>query len=136
MQSRLAVALVGSCLAACSASPGAIDYDGAALYAGNCANCHGTYGEGDGAVTPDLSVAMQDLRYLSARNDGAYPDEFVRRIVDGREVRIAHGPEGMPTWGNVFAQQEGYDESADKRVVGKIDAIVEFLASIQIAEEE
>jgi mono/diheme cytochrome c family protein len=111
-----------------------IDYDGAELYALNCANCHGIYGEGDGEVMPDLSVVLLDLRYLAARNGGIYPAEFVQQIIDGRETRAAHGPAGMPVWGAEFARGEGTSEPAQARVALKIEAIVEFLGSLQIVE--
>lgn len=111
-----------------------IVYDGAELYALNCANCHGIYGEGDGEVTPDLSVVLLDLRYLAARNGGVYPFEFVQQIIDGREMRAAHGPKGMPVWGAEFARGEGTSEAAEARVADKIDAIVGFLDSLQIIE--
>ena len=109
-------------------------YDGAELYALNCSNCHGVYGEGDGAVTPALSVVLMDLRRLSARNDGEFPTEFVTRIIDGREVRAAHGPEGMPTWGAEFSRGEGLGEDAQARVAAKIGAIADFLREIQIED--
>jgi mono/diheme cytochrome c family protein len=110
------------------------EYDGGELYALNCANCHGIYGEGDGAVTPDLSVVLLDLRYLAARNGGVYPTDFVRQIIDGRETRAAHGPSGMPVWGAEFARGEGTSEAAEARVESKIEAIVSFLESLQIVE--
>lgn len=117
------------------AGPAAADtYDGAELYAMNCANCHGIYGEGDGIVTPDLSTVMLDLRYLSERNDGVFPARFVRQIIDGREVRAAHGPTGMPVWGAEFTRSEGVGEDAQSRVDEKIGAIAGFLESIQILE--
>lgn len=109
-------------------------YDGAELYAMNCANCHGIYGEGDGIVTPDLSTVLLDLRYLSARNDGVFPAPFVAQIVDGREVRAVHGPAGMPVWGAEFTRSEGVGEAAQSRVDEKIGAIVRFLESIQIPD--
>ncbi len=111
------------------------DYDGAELYALNCANCHGTYGEGDGSVTPDLAVVLLDLRYLAARNEGTFPNEFVRDIIDGREMRAAHGPQGMPIWGAEFARGEGTSEAAEARVAGKIDALTTFLELIQLDED-
>ena len=131
------IALLTACLSApvtVWAEPPAADisYDGAELYALNCANCHGTYGEGDGALTPDLNVVLLDLRYLSERNGGTYPAEFVEKIIDGRETRAAHGPTGMPVWGAEFARSEGTSESAEARVSLKIQAIVDFIASIQI----
>jgi nitrite reductase (NO-forming) / hydroxylamine reductase len=107
-------------------------YSGAELYASNCANCHGTYGEGDGIVMPSLSVVLKDLRYLSARNDGRFPGDFVRAIIDGRATRAAHGPEGMPVWGAEFARSEGYDGAAEQRVKAKIDALEDFLRSMQV----
>ncbi len=111
-----------------------VEYDGAELYALNCSNCHGIYGEGDGAVTPDLSVVLLDLRYMAARNGGVFPADFVRQIIDGRESRAAHGPAGMPVWGAEFSRGEGTSDKAQERVTDKIDAIVEFLASLQIMD--
>ena len=135
------LAALAALLAACQwswADPGAAvavpEYDGSALYAANCANCHGTYGEGDGIVTPSLAVVLQDLRYLAERNGGEFPAEFIREIVDGRAMRAAHGPDGMPMWGAEFARGEGFDEAAEARVSAKIQALVDFLASIQITE--
>ena len=107
-------------------------YNGADLYQLNCANCHGTYGEGDGAITPDLSVVLLDLRYMSARNGGTFPEEFVVKIIDGRETRAAHGPAGMPVWGAEFARQEGLDDAAETRVSAKIAALTDFLEDIQL----
>ncbi|MGK0223252.1 MAG: mono/diheme cytochrome c family protein [Limisphaerales bacterium] len=119
-------------LSGCEGASAVPNYDGTALYLNNCSNCHGVYGEGNGAVTPSLTVVMQDLRYLADRNSGTFPTEFVRKIVDGRETRAAHGPEEMPMWGNVFTTQEGVDRAAQIRVDAKIGSLVEFLDSIQI----
>ena len=111
-----------------------ITYEGSELYALNCANCHGTYGEGDGAVTPDLNVVLLDLRFLADRNGGEFPADFVVKIIDGRETRAAHGPTGMPVWGAEFARGEGTSEAAEARVQQKIQAIVEFISSIQLSQ--
>ena len=131
MRSSLRHLILGSLLLGPAAFAGG-DFDGAELYALNCSNCHGIYGEGDGAVTPSLSVVLLDLRYLSARNEGTFPSEFVTRIVDGRETRAAHGPAGMPVWGAEFARAEGTGEAAEARVAERIAAIVEFLETIQL----
>jgi len=113
---------------------------GVDLYLNNCANCHGDYGEGNGAVTPSLNVVLQDLRYLSARNDGEFPDAFVRQIIDGRETRASHGPKDMPVWGAEFMARSGYDggnfAEAEARVAERIDALVAFLRQIQIREAD
>ena len=129
--SSLWILLIGGCANATEPLP---EYDGAELYALNCANCHGTYGEGDGAVTPSLSVVLLDLRYLAQRNDGEFPEAFVSQIIDGREMRAAHGPSGMPVWGAEFARGEGLDDQAQRRVAAKIEAITRFLEQIQVTE--
>ncbi|MEM8767777.1 MAG: cytochrome c [Pseudomonadota bacterium] len=140
--SPIPLALAAVLLAGLATSAAAADsaeatpaYDGAELYALNCANCHGTYGEGDGRVTPALSVVLLDLRYLAARNEGEFPTEFVRDIIDGREMRAAHGPQGMPVWGAEFARGEGTSDAAEARVAGKIDALTAFLEAIQQDDE-
>ncbi len=120
-------------VATCSLAGEPPQYDGQALYLNHCANCHGTYGEGDGAVTPSLNVVLQDLRYLSQRNDGQFPRAWLTRIIDGRESRQAHGPYDMPVWGAVLQTQEGYDEPANARVTAKIDAMVSYLETMQVS---
>lgn len=132
MSPWLLMMAVVSFAAACTPSVSATDYNGADLYQLNCANCHGTFGEGDGAVTPDLSVVLLDLRYLSDRNDDVYPREFVTDIIDGRVTRAAHGPASMPVWGVEFSRTEGLDKEAAARVTAKIDSLVDYLESIQL----
>ncbi len=131
MRARSIIAICLCTMSACSATETPPTYDGQALYFSNCANCHGTYGEGDGAVSPALEVVLQDLRYLTARSDG-FPREWLTTIIDGREYRQAHGPVGMPVWGDVFTSQEGYDEAAQQRVDLKVSALVNYLESMQI----
>jgi cytochrome c553 len=103
---------------------------GAELYASNCATCHGTYGEGDGPMAPSLSTSLKDLRYLAQRNEGEFPADFVRAIIDGRAMRAAHGPEGMPVWGAVFSAAEG--DGAEAGAEAMIDALVQFLRATQV----
>ena len=126
------IASVALVFAAISMDAAAQSYDGAELYTLNCSNCHGIYGEGDGVLTPDLSVVLLDLRYLSQRNGGTFPETFVINIIDGREVRAAHGPTGMPVWGAEFSRSEGFGDDAQERVSARIIAISEFLERIQI----
>ncbi|MDH3642746.1 MAG: cytochrome c [Gammaproteobacteria bacterium] len=111
---------------------GAAEYDGAELYMANCSNCHGVYGEGDGIVTPALAVVLQDLRYISEQNGGTFPRQVITEIIDGRDLRVAHGPDGMPVWGNAFSHTEGYSDAAQSRVGAKIEALVDFVESMQI----
>lgn len=128
----LAATLAGAIPAAAEAP------DGVELYLNNCANCHGDYGEGNGAVTASLNAVLKDLRYLSARNGGEFPEAFVRQIIDGRETRASHGPRAMPVWGAEFMAQVGYEggdfDAAEAQVAMRIDALVDFLRRIQIEE--
>lgn len=130
MKRHLAHLLLAAVLVPLAAS--AEDYDGAELYMANCSNCHGVYGEGDGIVTPDLAVVLQDLRYITERNNGKFPRRVIAEIIDGRELRLAHGPDGMPVWGSAFSRSEGYSEAAQQRVASKIAALVDFVESMQI----
>jgi len=135
VRSGIALTLLLAASTAIPAEPDADDsLDGGSLYANHCAGCHGLFGEGDGIITPSLAVVLQDLRYLTARNNGEYPREFIVDIVDGRAVRAAHGPEGMPVWGAELARDEPFDEQTEQRVNAKIDALADFLESIQINE--
>lgn len=115
------------------AAPEPAPVDGGALFAEHCANCHGTFGEGDGVLAPSLSVVLQDLRYLRVRNSGEFPRDFIIEIIDGRAGRAAHGPEGMPVWGAELARGEPFDERTEARVNAKIEALADFLESIQIS---
>lgn len=102
-------------------------YSGSELYRRFCASCHGIGGEGDGPVAPTLRVMVPDLTRLSQRRRGEFPAEAVRRIVDGRDVRAAHGARRMPVWGFEF-RAAGTDGPAADALV---ERIVEYLRSIQ-----
>lgn len=104
---------------------------GAALYQTHCSNCHGPYGGGDGPLAGSLGNAPLDLRDLSARNDGVFPRAFVTEIIDGRASRAAHGPADMPVWGAELASGSPVDPTTEPTVAQAIDALTEFLASIQ-----
>jgi mono/diheme cytochrome c family protein len=129
---RVFACVVWVAFASVATPAAAADPSGAELYAQNCATCHGVYGEGDGPMAPMLSIPMQDLRYLSARNGGTFPRELVMNLIDGRERRAAHGGE-MPVWGTEFLQQEGYSDVMEAFVAQKIAALTDFLESIQVA---
>jgi mono/diheme cytochrome c family protein len=95
-----------------------------------CAVCHGKEAKGDGPLAGSLRFAPVDLTLLAKRNGGVYPSEMVFRIIDGRKPVKGHGGPDMPTWGDAFkASADGYTE---ERVKAKIDALVEFLKSIQV----
>lgn len=56
---------------------------GAALFAENCAACHGTEAQGDGPVAATLATQPPDLTRIAARRDGVWPIFEVMSILDG-----------------------------------------------------
>lgn len=71
-------------------------------YLANCARCHETNGKGDGDYAQFHKVRIPDLTLLSSRNNGVFPAERVREIIDGTQVIIVHGNPGMPVWGDKY----------------------------------
>ena len=106
------------------------DATGRQLYERFCASCHGEAGFGDGPVASSLKVLVPDLTRLY-RRDGSFPDERVRRIIDGREVYPVHGSRYMPVWGQEFRAAEGADAPAGEDSRRMVDKLVEYLRSIQ-----
>jgi mono/diheme cytochrome c family protein len=100
------------------------------LYEIYCSNCHGEKGEGDGPTAEVLTVRPPDLARMAERNDDEFPDNEVRRIIDGRDVVRAHGRSQMPLWGLAFQQLET-DTVQEGEVRAKIDQLVAYLKSIQ-----
>jgi len=110
-------------------------YSGQALYATNCANCHGQYGEGNGPMAADLTKTPPDLRHLAASNGGVFPRERIVDIIDGRVIVAAHGGREMPVWGQAFSALND-DESMSPADIeadthARIAALVDFLKRIQ-----
>jgi mono/diheme cytochrome c family protein len=118
-------------LVACQSSGPAPVYDGANLYAGYCASCHGPTGAGDGPMTPHLTAGLPDLRTLAARNDGRFPREQLTALIDGRSFRSVHGATDMPVWGFQFRREEGMTEEGIRNVNARIDALVNHIESLQ-----
>ena len=102
------------------------EYDGRNLYLGYCASCHGPTGAGDGPVASGMAFKMEDLRTLEARN-GTFPADELREVIDGRTLRSVHGTNDMPVWGWQFLLAE----ESEELVAARIDALVEYLRSIQ-----
>jgi mono/diheme cytochrome c family protein len=101
---------------------------GAQLFKTYCATCHGANGRGDGPVAAQLRRTPPDLTRYTARNNGVFPTEGLRHIIDGRGV-TSHGDREMPIWGDAFRTTRGglSAEAANAR----IDAIVRYLRAIQ-----
>jgi mono/diheme cytochrome c family protein len=107
------------------------DYTGRQLYDRFCASCHGSAGFGDGPVAPSLKVMVPDLTRMYQRSGGKFPDERVRRIIDGREVYPVHGLRDMPVWGQELWVEGGGGKEADAEARVIVDKLVEYLRSIQ-----
>ena len=105
---------------------------GLELYTRLCSSCHGPNAEGDGPVAPALKTHVPDLTRLAARDGGEFPTEDVRRIIDGRNDRRAHGPRTMPVWGWQLYDISNADDASERaRTDSMIDRLVNYLQSIQ-----
>lgn len=122
-------------LVACAPMPTQRDVmqmSGLEMYETFCASCHGAEGKGDGPVAPLIKIHVPDLTRIAQRDGGEFPTEDVRRIIDGRYDRPAHGPRDMPVWGWQFYRSESLNDPAERaRVDALIDRLVVYLQSIQ-----
>jgi len=75
---------------------------GRALFAENCASCHGEHGTGDGPESKRLDLEpanFTDRAFMRAET----PDDFFNVITLGRRRS------GMPAWGDALSLQERWD---------------------------
>jgi len=103
-------------------------YSGEQLYMRFCASCHGTSGQGDGVVAKSLTVMVPDLTRIARRQGGVFPEEQVRRIIDGRETRPPHGDRAMPVWGYEFSSHAG---GAGAKTDAMLQRLTDYLRSLQ-----
>ena len=128
--------LIGLALLACASVAPAADFttwSGAELYTRFCASCHGREGRGDGPASPSLRATLPDLTRLAERHHGRFPDDWVYRVIDGREYLVAHGPREMPVWGQELWREQGAEVSAGLKTQAAIERLVDWLRSIQPA---
>lgn len=102
---------------------------GDALFKTYCASCHGKSAKGDGPLADSLRFRPPDLTLIAKRNKGKFDAEKVYSIVDGRQPVKGHGGTDMPVWGDAF--KRSVDSYSEKAVKARIDALVEYLKSIQ-----
>jgi mono/diheme cytochrome c family protein len=107
------------------------NWSGAELYARFCASCHGADARGEGPVSRELKRGAVDLTRIAARHGGTYPDNWVYRVIDGREYLVAHGPREMPVWGVELWREQGADVDAGRRTEGAIARLVAYLRTLQ-----
>lgn len=104
--------------------------EGKSRFMADCAACHGATGMGDGPAAGALHKPPSDLTRLAAGNDGEFPTDYVRRVVDGRDFQqLAHGNVEMPVWGNQY--RSSLLALSEQRVQRRINALVVYLQSIQ-----
>jgi mono/diheme cytochrome c family protein len=112
-------------------------YSGVGLYKRFCASCHGAAGEGNGPVAGYLNLKTPDLTGIAARSGGVFPEDRVRRIIDGRENVRVHGTRDMPVWGwEFFIEEGGFKKTEDAKAARErtnetITKLVEYLRSLQ-----
>ena len=99
-----------------------------------CASCHGDEGRGDGPFTKMFGVHPIDLRLLSLNNDGEFPYQYVRTIIDGREDVRTHGTRTMPVWFNEL--WSSMDTAGTRQTLERIDNLTEYIASIQLRAKD
>jgi mono/diheme cytochrome c family protein len=127
--------LVAGVLLLWTANVFAAEPSGAQEYASNCARCHGSDGTGHG---PDAGEKPgywpADLTLIARRNGGKFPRQEIYDIIDGGKRLPGHynfnSP--MPLWGLSF-QLKGkeYSDQSEAAVRARIDAILDYLESIQ-----
>lgn len=76
------------------------EVSGRALYAENCAVCHGDTGRGDGPAAGGMRPAPTDLTLLSQQNAGAFPLVAVMSQIDG--YTRGGADETMPDFGDLL----------------------------------
>jgi Cytochrome c len=109
------------------------ELSGMEMYERLCASCHGVSGHGDGPVSSLVKIRVPDLTRIAQRDGGEFPTEDVRRTIDGRWERPAHGPRDMPVWGWQFYDSASENDAEERaRVDSMIDRLVVYLRSIQV----
>lgn len=127
-----AVSLLTACANTKSDPREVSSLSGVEMYERLCASCHGIQGHGDGPVAPLIKGWVPDLTRVAARDGGEFPTEDVRRTIDGRFERRAHGPRDMPVWGWQFYSSTATNDVEERaRVNQTINRLVEYLQSIQ-----
>lgn len=95
----------------------------------NCGICHGLDGKGMGAFAELLNVEPPDLTVLTKRNNGYFPFTDIYNAIDGRNLPLAHGREGMPIWGDRYKQAVA--DGSETLVRGRILELILYIQWLQ-----
>ena len=129
--SGVAVVLLSACASTVERSPAQMS--GMEMYQQLCSSCHGTGGHGDGPVSSLIKIGVPDLTRIAHREGGEFPTEDVRRTIDGRWDRRAHGARDMPVWGWQLYDSESSTDVQERAIVDSmIGRLVDYLRSIQV----
>ncbi|MEQ6203610.1 cytochrome c [Sulfitobacter sp. HNIBRBA2951] len=103
---------------------------GKAIYAAECAQCHGATGMGGGDASLGLGAPPPTLAGLTARNDGVFPRAFVQRFVLGK-VEKEDVDAAMPDFGTVGLAH--MQKAGDVAQVSSEDmtALLDYLETLQ-----
>jgi mono/diheme cytochrome c family protein len=101
--------------------------EGRDLFRAYCAPCHGPDADGRGIIAPALKASVPDLRQLTKRNQGQFPEKRIRGVLNGDVSLVSHGSQEMPVWGPLFHQIENDMDWGNVRVAN----LVKYLQSIQ-----
>lgn len=135
MRTAIPAALVMLLVSACAGTPERSPAQMPALemYRQLCSSCHGVSGHGDGPVSSLIKIDVPDLTRIAARDGGEFPTEDVRRTIDGRWDRRAHGARDMPVWGWQLYGGSSTNDAQERAIVDSmIDRLVNYLRSIQV----
>jgi hypothetical protein len=135
MRTAILVGISAVLVCACAGTPErkASHMSGLEMYQQLCSSCHGVSGHGDGPVSSLIKIGVPDLTRLAARDGGEFPTEDVRRTIDGRWDRRAHGARDMPVWGWQLYDSSSTDDAKERaQVDSMIDRLVDYLRSIQV----
>lgn len=135
MRAAVPAALVMLLMSACAGTPERkpAQMSGLEMYQQLCSSCHGVSGQGDGPVSSLIKIDVPDLTRIAVRDGGEFPTEDVRRTIDGRWDRRAHGARDMPVWGwQLYGGSSNNDAQERATVDSMIDRLVVYLRSIQV----
>jgi len=107
---------------------------GRGLYEAYCSDCHGKDARGDGPLAAGPAQPPTDLTSIAVRNGDLFIDDAVAAYVDGRRIVAAHGPRDMPVWGRSLDDRNTELGGELRLTDDMIDAIVQYLRTLQRSE--